>query len=49
MNLNQKLILGLSFGCVILSTFVDTTNKFHFNHNYSSVESVIILNRGGQG
>lgn len=48
MNLNQKLILGLSFGCVILSTFVDTNDKSNFNPSYSSVQSVVTLNGGAQ-
>ena len=46
MNLNQKLILGLSFGCVILSTLVDTNQKSNFNPSYSSVQSVVTLNGG---
>ena len=48
MNLNQKLILGLSFGYVILSTFVDTKDKSNFNCSYSSVQSVVTLNGGAQ-
>ena len=48
MNLNQKLILGLSFGYVILSTFVDTKDKSNFNSSYSSVQSVVTLNGGAQ-
>ena len=44
MGLNQKLILGLSFGCVILSTFVETNDKS--NLNTSSVQSVVRLNGG---
>ena len=48
MNLNQKLILGLSFGYVILSTFVDTKYKSNFNSSYSSVQSVVTLNGGAQ-
>ena len=48
MNLNQKLILGLSFGCVILSTFVDNNDKSNFNPSYSSVQSVVTLNGGAQ-
>ena len=48
MNLNQKLILGLSFGCVILSTFVDTNDTSNFNPSYSSVQSVVTLNGGAQ-
>jgi len=48
MNLNQKLILGLSFGCVILNTFVDTNQKSNFNPSYSSVQSVVTLNGGAQ-
>lgn len=46
MNLNQKLILGLSFGCVILSTFIDTNQKSNYNPSYSSVQSVVTLNGG---
>ena len=48
MNLNQKLILGLSFGCVILSKFVNTNDKSNFNPSYSSVQSVVTLNGGAQ-
>ena len=48
MNLNQKLILGLSFGCVILSTFVYTNDTFNFNSSYSSVQSALTLNGGAQ-
>jgi hypothetical protein len=48
MNLNQKLILGLSFGCVVLSTFVETNHKSNFNPSYSSVQSVVRLNGGAQ-
>ena len=48
MNLNQKLILGLSFGCVILSTFVGTNDESNFNPSYSSVQSVVRLNGGAQ-
>jgi len=48
MNLNQKLILGLSFGCVILSRFVETNDKSNFNPSYSSVQSVVTLNGGAQ-
>lgn len=44
MNFNQKLILDLSFGCVILSKFVYTNNNYNFNHSYSSVQSVVTLN-----
>lgn len=44
MNLKQKLILGLSFGCVILSTFVDNNDKSNFNPSYS----VVTLNGGAQ-
>lgn len=44
MNLNQKLILGLSFGCFILSIFVDNND----NSSYSSVQSVVTLNGGAQ-
>jgi hypothetical protein len=46
MNLNQKLILGLSFGCIILSTIVDTNDKCNFNPSYSSVQSVVTSNGG---
>ena len=46
MNLNQKLILGLTFGCVILSALVDTNDNF--NPSYSSVQSVVTLNGGAQ-
>ena len=48
MNLNQKLIVVLSFGCLILSTFVDTNDKSNFNPSYSSVQSVVTLNGGTQ-
>lgn len=48
MNLNQKLILSLSFGCIILSTFVDTNDKSNFNPSYSSVQEVVTLNGGAQ-
>ena len=48
MNLNQKLILGLSFGCVILSTFVYTNDTSNFNPSYSSVQSALTLNGGAQ-
>ena len=48
MNLNQKLILGLSFECVILSTFVGTNDESNFNPSYSSVQSVVKLNDGAQ-
>jgi hypothetical protein len=44
MNLNQKLILGLSFGCFILSIFVDNND----NSSYSSVQSVVTLNGRAQ-
>ena len=46
MKLNQKLILGLSFVCVILSTFVNTNDNL--NLSYSSVQSVVTLNGGAQ-
>ena len=48
MNLNQKLIIILSFGCVILSTFVDTHDNLTFNPSFSSVQPVVILNGGAQ-
>ena len=48
MNLNQKLIVILSFGCILLSTFVDTNEKSNFNPIYSSVQSVVTLNGGAQ-
>ena len=48
MNLNQKLILGLSFGWIILSIFVDTNDTSNFNPSYSSVQSVLTLNGGAE-
>lgn len=48
MNFNQKLILGLFFGCVILNPFVDNNDKSNFNPSYSSVQSVVRLNNGAQ-
>jgi len=48
MNVNQKLIISLSFGCVILSTFVDNNDKSNFNFSYNSVQSVVTLNGGAQ-
>ena len=42
------MILGLSFGCVILSKFVDTNQNSSFNPSYSSIQSVVTLNGGGQ-
>lgn len=47
MNLNQKLILGLSFGCVILNTLTDTTQKSNYNTS-SSVQSALTVNGGNQ-
>lgn len=47
MNLNQKLILGLSFGCVILNTLTDTTQKSNYNTS-SSVQSALTVNGGSQ-
>ncbi len=46
MNLNQKLILSLSFGSIILSTFVETEEQSNFNPSYSSVQKVVTLNGG---
>ena len=46
MNLNQKLIISLSLGCVILSTFVDTNDKSNFNPSDNSIPSVVTLNAG---
>ena len=46
MNLNQKLILSLGFGCIILSTFVDTKDKSNFNPSFNSVQEVVRLNGG---
>ena len=48
MNLNQKLILVLTFGCIILSTFVENNDNSSFNPTYSSVQSVVTLNGGAQ-
>ena len=48
MNLNQKLILSLSFVCVILSQFVDTNDNSNFNLSSSSVQSIATLNGGAQ-
>ena len=42
------MILGLSFRCVILSKFVDTNQNSSFNPSYSSIQSVVTLNGGGQ-
>ena len=44
MNFNQKLIIGLSFGCLILSPFVDTNDNSIFNPSYGSLQSVVTLN-----
>ena len=46
MNLNQKLILALSFGCVILSIY--TNDRSDFNPSYGSVQSVLTLNGGAR-
>ena len=46
MKFNQKLILGLSFGYFVFSTFFD--DKVVYNYNHSSMESVITLNGGAQ-
>ena len=43
-SFNQKLILGLFFGCVVLNTFVDKNDTSNFNPSYSSVQSVVTLN-----
>lgn len=48
MNLNQKLILSLSFVYVILSKFVDTNDNSNFNLSSSSVQSIATLNGGAQ-
>ena len=48
MDFNKKLILSLSFGCVILSKFVDTNDNSNFNPSYSSIQSVVTLNGGAQ-
>ena len=48
MKFNQKLILGLSSACVILSILVDSNYKFNLNIRYNSVQSVVKLNGGGQ-
>ena len=46
MKFNQKLILGLSFGYLVFSTFFD--DKVAYSYNQSSIESVITLNGGAQ-
>ena len=48
MNLIQKLILGLSFGYFVFSTFIETNDESNFNPSYSSVLSVVKLNGGVQ-
>ena len=48
MTFNQKLIVGLFFGCVILNSFVDTSDKSNLNPSYTSVQSVVRLNGEGQ-
>ena len=48
MNLNQKLIISLSFGCIILSTFVDSNDKSNLNPSKTSVQKVVPLNGGAQ-
>ena len=45
MNPNKKLIVGLSFGCLILCPFVGNNDDSIF---YSSVQSVVTLNGGAQ-
>lgn len=42
--MNQELIIGLIFGCLFLSPFVNTKDDF----SYNSVQSVIRLNGGTQ-
>lgn len=50
MNLNQKFIitLGILVLCIILNLFVDTKGNDNFNSNYSSVQSVVRLQGGGE-
>lgn len=43
MNLNQKLILSLSLGYVILNTFISTNNTSDFNPSYNLVQSALTL------
>ena len=44
--MNQKLIISLSLGCIILSTLVNIKDKSTFNPSYNSVQEVLILNDG---
>ena len=46
MKFNQKLILGLSSACVILSLLVDTNHTSNLNTSSNSVQSVLKLNGG---
>ncbi len=46
MNFNQKLIIGLSFGCLIFSLLVDTNDSSISNTSYSSIPAVVRLNGG---
>ena len=46
MNVNQKLILVLTLGCLTLSKSVDTNSTSNFDPHYSSVQSDLTLNDG---
>lgn len=46
MNLSK--IIGLSFGFLLFSPFVDTNDNSIFNPSYSSVQYVVTFNGGGQ-